>query len=243
MQTTVELIRRHSSPDWQTCQLFFRTKDRVDFVEGQFVMLEPHTISSHPHKPPKRAYSIGSAMQLMRDEQTLSTIVKYTWPGGMSDYLVNHLHEGDNMILSGPYGHMVDTSISKNYLLISVGSGITPVYSIYQKLIQTHDYDRIAWIYGERYTKNLLPNLTHERAFNESPHCRHRCYLSRETNHTPPGWNIWRVGESLDAALEYLGGNDVSIFLCGHPDMVDEMKNILINDKGFDKGQVKFEKY
>ncbi|USN56516.1 MAG: hypothetical protein H6766_05805 [Candidatus Peribacteria bacterium] len=93
MQTPVELVRRHSSPDGQTCQLFFRTEERVDFVEGQFVMLEPNIIYSHPHKPPKRAYSIGSTMQQMINSNTLTTIVKYTGPGGMSDYLVNQLKE------------------------------------------------------------------------------------------------------------------------------------------------------
>lgn len=147
------------------------------------------------------------------------------------------------MNLLGAYGHMVDTGSSKNYLLISVGSGITPLYSIYQKLIQTHDYDRIAWLYGEKYTKNLLPNLTHERAFNESPHCRHRCHLSRESDEMPTGWLPGRINESLDPALVYLATNNVNIFLCGHPDMVDEMRDILINEKGFDKEQVKFEKY
>ncbi|USN56517.1 MAG: hypothetical protein H6766_05810 [Candidatus Peribacteria bacterium] len=126
---------------------------------------------------------------------------------------------------------MVDKGVSKNYLLISVGSGITPLYSIYQKLIQTHDYNRIARLYGEKFSKNLLPNLTHERAFNESPHCRHRCHLSREQDEMPAGRLPGRVGESLDAALEYLETTDISIFLCGHPDMVDEIRSILIEEK------------
>ncbi len=242
MQTSVELVRRHPSPDGHTCQLFFRCEEPMSFVEGQFVMLEPNIIYSHPLQPAKRAYSIGSSMQLMDSEQVFTTIVKRTGPDGMSDYLTQYLKVGDKMVVSGPYGHMVDTQKHHNYLLISVGSGITPLYSIYQKLIQTSDYERIARLYGEKFTKNLLPNLVTEWTFNESPSCRHRCHLSREQGELPAGWHSGRVGESLEEALAYLG-DDAGVYLCGHPAMVDEMRHILIEEKWFAKEDVKFEKY
>ena len=88
---------------------------------------------------------------------------------------------------------MTDDGQSDDYLLISVGSGLSPIYSIYQSLIQSGDYGKIAWMYGERRQDNLLTHLVSEWTFNECANCRHRCYLSKEEDDLPLSRHPGRV--------------------------------------------------
>jgi ferredoxin-NADP reductase len=149
-------------------------------------MLDADVISRGKHRPPKRAYSIGSTMQDMYDNHIISTIVKRTGPGGMSDYLTRHLHIGELMQMMGPYGHMTLPDQASHILLISVGSGITPVYSMYQRLIHTGHHKCLARVYGERTIDQVIPEMITEWAFNQSPHARHRCHLTRADDESLP---------------------------------------------------------
>jgi ferredoxin-NADP reductase len=45
--------------------------------------------------------------------------------------------------------------VSKNYLFISVGSGLSPCFSLYTSLLQTGDYNKIVNLFGERYMDHI----------------------------------------------------------------------------------------
>lgn len=97
----------------------------------------------------------------------------------MSEYLTQHIAIGDTIKLTGPLGHFVDKKIARNYVFISIGSGITPVYALYTHLIQSGDFDRIINVFGERHAENILPTVM-ESYTSDDPRVTHMLYLSQE---------------------------------------------------------------
>jgi ferredoxin-NADP reductase len=118
----------------------------------------------------------------------------------MSDYLTQYITVGDKIKMTAPLGHFIDKKISRNYVFISIGSGITPVYALYTNLLQTGDFDHIINIFGERYKENLLPIVQEQYAYNDS-HVSQMLYLSQETE-LPLGRQAGYVQQALESVFE-----------------------------------------
>jgi len=69
---------------------------------------------------------------------------------------------------------------------VSIGSGITPVYSLYNALIQTKDFDNIINVFGERHKENIIP-VVMQSYTSSNPRIQHMLYLSQEKD-LPTGW-------------------------------------------------------
>jgi ferredoxin-NADP reductase len=159
----------------------------------------------------------------------------------MSDYLVTQLAVGDTIKLTGALGHMVDHHQAGNYLLMSIGSGLSPIYSLYNHLIDTSHFDRLVNIFGERYRDNVIDEV--EQSFSlQSDRVKNLCYLSKEKNLTKHR-RLGYIQDGIHEAIEFLGINEnLHVFLCGKPEMVNDVIHILIS-AGLDKSQIAFEKY
>ena len=110
-----------------------------------------------------------------------------------------------------------------------MGSGLSPCLSIYDRLIRTGDYERIANLFGERTIEHIpasvLTSYTKmdDRVYNQ-------ICLSRETNISYP--QVMRPGyvqSAIDDALQFLNSNDISVFVCGLPAMCDEVRDLLLS--------------
>jgi ferredoxin-NADP reductase len=66
-------------------------------------------------------------------------------------------------------------------------------------------------------------------------------FLSQEEQ-LPGGWQRGYIHQWLDEALHFLGTDEITVFLCGKPSMVDEVREKL-SDHGIAKEHVHFEKY
>jgi ferredoxin-NADP reductase len=148
----------------------------------------------------KNAYSIGTINRLLQDEGIIGTIVKKSSEGGMSDYLTQHITIGDTIKMTAPLGHFVDKKISHNYVFISIGSGITPVYAMYNSLLQTGDFDRIVNVFGERHKDNILPVVQETYRSNDA-RINHMLYLSQEKE-LPSGRQAGYVQQALESVFE-----------------------------------------
>lgn len=158
----------------------------------------------------------------------------------MSEYLTQHISIGDTIKLTGPLWHFVDKKPSRNYVFISIGSGITPVYALYTHLIQSGDFDRIINVFGERHADNILPAVM-DCYTSDDPRITHILYLSQEKE--LPAWRqAWYVQQSLEYIFETFADQKFQIFLCGKPVMVDDVVAILL-DRGIQKEYIHFEKY
>lgn len=241
ISTTAILRHKEISPNGVTAILHFSVDETFTFLEGQFVMLETDRIKDHKGNDMKRAYSVGTTALQLRHEGIIGTIVKKTSEVGMSAFLVDDLAIGDQLQLHGPLGHFVDHKHTSNYLFVSVGSGVTPNYAHYTHL--TREYGqavRIVHIYGERYADNVPHSLAQDFG-QQSDTIKNICFLSQE-DHLPHGRHRGHVQDGLEEALHFLGTDGIVCFLCGKPDMVDDVRTKLL-DTGIHKEQIVFEKY
>jgi ferredoxin-NADP reductase len=239
IQTYVRVVAIEYSSDRQVAQIFFEPEEKFVFLEGQFVFLERLDYVTTDGKSMKRAYSIGSTNALLQDTWVFSTVVKKSSEDGMSHYLTQDLQLGDRLQCIGPLGKMINTYDLDKYLFVSIGSGITPLHSLYLSLQHSGNFTKIAYIFGERYASSLLDSLV--RVYNKhDATILHKLYLSKE-DVLPDGRESWYVQQWLEEAISFLAWK-FQVFLCGKPEMVDDITNFLL-DKWVGREMIHSEKY
>lgn len=138
-----------------TVQIGFKIpeKDAVDFSFelGQYLTLEVNIDGENF----RRAYSICSPI----NQNVVSVLVKRLDKGRVSNFLNNTVNAGDKMQVLPPGGQF---KISLNdtqkgaYYLIGAGSGITPLMSMAQSILQ-EDLDTICHLlYGNRDEDSII---------------------------------------------------------------------------------------
>jgi ferredoxin-NADP reductase len=240
IQTQATVVDIQHSPNKQVAFVYFKPEETFTFQEWQFIFLERLWFAYPDGKAMKNAYSIGTTNTLLQEQWVIGTIVKKSSQWGMSEYLTQHIAIWDTIKLTGPLGHFVDKKISRNYVFVSIGSGITPVYSLYNRLLQSQDFDRIINIFGERHKENLLPTVVDAYTSNDL-RVTNMLYLSQEKE-LPVWWQAGYVQQALEYVFEVFTDQEFQIFLCGKPVMVDDVVAILL-DRGIEKEYIHFEKY
>lgn len=240
IQTQATVVDIQYSPNKEVAFVYFKPEQKFTFQEGQFIFLERMWFAYPDGKAMKNAYSIGTINTQLQDTWIIGTIVKKSSEWGMSEYLTKHICIGDSIKLTGPLWHFVDKKLSRNYVFVSIGSGITPVYALYNSLLQTQDFDRIINVFGERHKENILPTVMQD--YTSSDHrISHMLYLSQEKD-LPTWWQAGYVQQALEYIFETFTDQKFQIFLCGKPVMVDDVVAILL-DRGIEKEYIHFEKY
>ena len=145
---------------WRTAAVVHETKDTVtihfdtgveqfEYKAGQFVNL---TILINS-KPVTRSYSLSSAPGI--DPRPAITVKRI--PGGlMSNYLVDHAAQVAHWQVEGPYGSFTASPQQQHLVLLTAGSGITPVYSIAKHTLLTQEHTRITLLYSNRTTDDII---------------------------------------------------------------------------------------
>lgn len=231
---------------------------RFDFAEGQFMMIS----SDHNHpelgKPLKKPYSIATTHNELANDGTIGFIVKKVRDGFMSDHLTTGIHTGDIVHLQGPLGHMTrkpgaDGALPHAYLLMSVGSGLSPMVGLFHAIRAQQPDAMIEHIFGERYIDHVPHSLQVIMGGEPDAHIRHTLCLSRQHEKDPDYFvsapaHIQQgyVQDTLTAAWDRIIAvhkpANIAVFLCGKPEMVDSVR-ILLEEKGLAKEQIQFEKY
>ena len=83
--------------------------------------------------------------------------VKRQGRGGVSDHLVNRCREGDLLTLAEPAGEFVlPDPVPERLLIVTAGSGITPVHSIVKSLLASNFDGKVTWVHFERRYRDLM---------------------------------------------------------------------------------------
>jgi len=126
-------------------------KDKFNFHSGQFVMVEKEIDGEKL----RRYYSIFSDI----DASDIQLGIKLKGQDGFADFALHQLKVGDVLQVSVPMDDvpfkLEDASHKKSYLAITIGSGITPFYSIIQSIVKHQPKSRMVLVYG-----NHSPELT-----------------------------------------------------------------------------------
>ncbi|MEO1902783.1 MAG: iron-sulfur cluster-binding domain-containing protein [Alcanivorax sp.] len=128
---------------------------------GQYVMLGVDIDGVRQ----QRCFSLSSAPH----DPVLTVTVKANGGGGVSDHLVHRCRAGDLLTLSPAAGDFVlPDPAPERILLLSAGSGVTPVHSIVKSWLSSGQTGRLVWRHFERnYSSLLLGESLRELALDE----------------------------------------------------------------------------
>ncbi|MDI6024740.1 hybrid-cluster NAD(P)-dependent oxidoreductase [Corticibacterium sp. UT-5YL-CI-8] len=101
-----------------------------------------------------RCYSISSSPQRT---STFSITVKRVVGGRISNWMHDNFSQGSQIKAQGPLGSFIrPTALDKKFLLLSGGSGITPVMSMVRELADTCEQADVIFVHAARAPKDLI---------------------------------------------------------------------------------------
>ncbi len=194
----------------------------IHFKAGQFVSFEvPHPTLP---RPATRAYSIASPPS----QKGRITLLLNLIPGGPGSTYLFGLKEGDDTQFKGPAGSFyLKEDGQRDLLLVATGTGITPLRSMLDHLLESN-FARSATLYwGLRSQKDLY----YQKEF-EALAAQHRNFHFITTLSRPePGWTgaTGRVTTLVEKQVSSVA--NLSVYLCGNSGMIGEVSAI-IGQKG-----------
>ncbi len=224
----VQIIQE--TPDVKTFRFIAEPELLFDFKPGQFVTLKlPIT---HPKgQPITRSYSISSSPSR---PHTLDITVKRVGaasadhpPGMVSNWLHDQLEIGMTLPVQGPFGQFncVDYPADK-LLLISAGSGITPMMSMAQWLSDRAANTDITFIHAARTPADLIFRQRLELLAAQHPHFKLAFTLTQKSSAIL--WSGYR-GRLNPALLTAICPDftERSAFVCGPTGFMSSTKTLL----------------
>jgi ferredoxin-NADP reductase len=209
-----------------------------DFVAGQFVSVrEPRG-----DKFVTRAYSIASPP---RSDSTFDLCLNRVEKGFMSNFLCDQM-VGVTVSIHGPHGLFILKPEVQDMIFVATGTGIAPFRSMVQHLFgedgsgqQRHNGRHIWLVYGTRYPEDIYYQNEFERLAAEHPNFHYVATLSRG----PEDWTGSR-GYVQEHLRQIVGERkDMHVYICGLNEMVSSVRNLLIEECGWDRKRVIYERY
>lgn len=179
----------------------------LEYVPGEYVLLEDRC-----GEAPQRSYSVANAP---RDDGLISLLVTLVPGGRTSTWVHAHAREGEEVILSGPFGTFVDDPLSTAHcVLLAAGSGLAPIRALGEAALASGRRRSVRVVFSARTEADVLDR--DRFAYWEARHSRFRFIrtLTRGTGAPPRG----RVPALLPTMFGDLSDHDV--FIAGAPGFV-----------------------
>lgn len=210
--------------------------DPIDFKAGQFILCEDDFRGYK--RPVRRAYSIAST-PLQRDFVDIT--IKRELPGLMSAKLCE-VPIGFEMEVTGPSGkYLYEPSRGKRVLLLGAGSGITPLYSIANYILETGiDGAEVFCYYSVKTTRDIIYEASWPKMTAQYPNFK---YFLTVTRAKPEEWSGRHGRISADWVRETAGDvSDCVSYICGPTPMVGAMEDVC-RDLGLAEERINTEKW
>ena len=197
-----------------TLLLIIAFKDAFEFNAGQFVNLQRADGLT-------RSYSIANTPQV---SNTLEFHIRRLPGGRFSAWLHDKLKAGDTIAVSEPRGHCfyLPERHEQGLLLVGTGTGLAPLAGILADALAQGHSGPIYLFHGSRDLDDLYRIDEMRQLAGQHPNFHYFPCLSGK--HVPEGFNHGRVNDVAMATLTDLKG--WRVFLCGHPEMVQQMKKM-----------------
>lgn len=204
------------------------------FIAGQYVTLKA-TING---EEVRRAYSLCSSP----NSNKVKVAVKAVENGKFSTFATKQLQVGDTLEVSSPEGKFtLQPQSNKNYIAFAAGSGITPILSMIQSVLEKDNTSTFTLIYGNKsiadtmFFKSL--NLLKEK-YSQQFYLHY--IFSREQQDNALFGRIDRGHTNYFIKNIYKETTFDEAFLCGPEEMIDLVSGTLI-ENGFTSEKVHFE--
>lgn len=224
------------APDVRRFWLEVPGVEKFDFEAGQFVTLDLPIGEKRLQR--WRSYSIANAPD---DTPIFELCIVRSPAGEGSHYLFDQVAVGSTLRFKGPDGAFVlPPEINKDLVFICTGTGIAPFRSMIQHLKNSGQSHRnLHLIFGTRTEESILYRAEFDELSRNFPNFKYDIALSRE-----PAWPGYQ-GHIHQIYLEQYRQvrPDVSFYLCGWSNMIDEaVANLLVALK-YDRSQIHYELY
>ena len=126
-------------------------KEKFTYQQGQHLTLKVDINGEDI----RRSYSICNGIS----KQSLKVGIKAIEEGVFSNYANTELKKGMTLEVMPPQGHFyteLSESAEKNYLLVAVGSGITPMLSHIESILSVEPNSKITLLYGNKRTPLMM---------------------------------------------------------------------------------------
>ena len=126
--------------------------DKMDFKAGQYIQLESK-------KYPKgkqvvtRAYSMANSPSRNGE---VELIIRKVPDGIMTTFVHDYLKNGEELILTGPYGDFYIRDTDADMIFVAGGSGMAPFKGILEHLAEEQTKRHIVYFFGARTKKDLF---------------------------------------------------------------------------------------
>ncbi|MDO4727960.1 MAG: ferredoxin--NADP reductase [Bacteroidota bacterium] len=206
------------------------------FVAGQYLTIKL-TLDGNEIR---RAYSICSSPQ----SGDLTIAIKGIFGGVFSNFAVNQLKENQYLEVSIPEGRFIfePKSAAKNtYVAFAAGSGITPIMSIMQSVLEEEPNSSFVLVYGNKSVQSTI--------FYQKINQLKEKYLGRLHVHYVfsqeqcDGELFGRIDKSVVNLIvknKYNYINFEKFYLCGPNQMVIQVTDVL-KENGVQSDKIKFE--
>ena len=197
-----------------TLLLILALRDAFEFNAGQFVTLQrPDGLT--------RSYSIANTPQ---ESNTLEFHIRRLPNGRFSEWLHDEVRIGDSIAVSEAHGHCfyLPERRDQGLLLVGTGTGLAPLAGILTDALAHGHSGPIYLFHGSREVEDLY-RIEEMRHFSEQ-HNNFHYVPCLSGDDLADGFSSGRVNDVALASFSELKG--WRIFLCGHPDMVNQMKKM-----------------
>lgn len=190
-----------------------RCDEHFDYRAGQFINIFKGELI--------RSYSLASVPVI--DEQ-LELHIRRVPGGQVSNWLVDEINPGDHLTITGPNGECFYHDIGGDGILaVGTGSGLAPLWGIVRDALQ-RGYDRpIILSHGGMLPENLYyVDELRQLAEQHQNLSYFPCVSELPEEQVPEGLSAGFPNEVAFAHQPALA--NWQVFLCGHPDMVNNTK-------------------
>jgi ferredoxin-NADP reductase len=213
--------------------------EACSFIPGQFITLHIPT----PAKVLRRSYSIANRSHEASDK--IEFAASYVREGKASKLLFD-MQIGGKVMATGPFGRLVlrDEQPGR-YIFVATGTGITPYRTMLSELahrFKQHPCFKVILLFGVRKPEELLYRDEFSAFAEKNTWFEFRAYYSRIKLEQPLSYEY--EGRVLNAfnEIEPNPKQDI-VYLCGNPNMVDDVFSLLINNHEFPSEMIRREKY
>lgn len=195
--------------------------DVMEYIPGQYVQLLTPAYGKSRDEV-YRAYSIASNPA----EQSVIELIIRLVPGGIcTTYCFEHLKEGDEVRINGPYGDFRLSETEAPIVYIAGGSGMAPIKCMLHHMQNTANQRQAVYFFGANSPDELFLGEEMQQFEKDLADYRYVPVVAR-----PPEGNKWDGETGLVTEAVQRGLKDASqyeAYLCGSPGMIDAAIEVL----------------
>jgi Na+-transporting NADH:ubiquinone oxidoreductase subunit F len=234
-RTRVERIR-DLTYDIKEVTLKLIDPSEIKFRAGQYIQFQTpeYELSS---ESVYRAYSCSSVPSR---KDIVELEIRLVPNGICTTYVFEHIKEGDEVTINGPYGEFFLRDTDAEIVFIAGGSGMAPIKSILLDMAEKGIDRKATYFFGARTTRDLFLLDEMRELEKRLPRFSFVPALSAPAEEDKWSGESGLITEVLDRHLK--DGNHLEAYLCGSPGMIDASVGVLTK-KGLPEELIFYDKF